>query len=334
MLRRVAPREELMSIAADTNVLGEALQRLARGNRIDLAGLLTDVEVHTQIENTKVIFHFHCLKLDGNGRPRIRDLVQAVCDNVLDFAIPRSAINTAKAKMNASGSTAEIMRLGREARSLFTDLTQSGEGGELLLFVMAEQLLQLPQLICKMSLKTNSRMHVHGADGLHAGVDPLSGKLLLYWGESKIYEVASDAIRECLASLAPMIKTQASTRDLQLLQRFADVDNPEMEEALKRFLDPRTEISTSLEFRGLCLVGFDCEHYPTDAGVGTLTEVVEAMKTLPPELKKQICKRIREEKLEPFGLHFLCVPFPSSEDFRKKMREELLNVYGVVDGSA
>lgn len=233
-----------MPAITDTTVLEEAFQRLARGVKDDLSGLLTDVEVHVKIENTRVTLHLHCLRLDGNGHPRVRDLVRAICENILDFAIPRSDINAARKKMDADGSTTAMVRLMNEARSLFTDLTQTGEGGELLLFVMAEQILQLPQLICKMSLKTNTRMHVHGADGLHAGVDADTRKLVLYWGESKIYEGASDAIRECLASLAPLLRSgevgaDPADRDLQLLQRFADLDDPELEAALKRFLDPR-----------------------------------------------------------------------------------------------
>jgi hypothetical protein len=328
-----------MSTTTDTTALEEALQHLARGQREDLGGLLVDVEVHFKIEKTKVVFHLHCLRLDGNGRPRVRDLVRAICENVLDFAIPRSEISAARAKMEATGSSAALVRLVVEARQLFTDLTQTGEGGELLLFVMAEQILGLPQLICKMSLKTNTRMHVHGADGLHAGVDPDTKKLVLYWGESKIYQEASDAIRECLASLAPMLKSPGNAsgpadRDLQLLQRFADIDDPELERALKRFLDPRTEASTRVEFRGLGLVGFDCAHYPKTAGEVELPALIEAMKTLLAGLKKQIGKRVLEEMLEPFGMHFFCVPFPSTQDFTRRLRIELGITDGDTDGAS
>jgi hypothetical protein len=318
----------MSTLATDTTLLIEAIQGLARGQKEDLNGLVTDVEVYAKIAKTSVVFHLHCLRLDGNGRPRVRDLVRAICYHVLDFAIPRSDINAARAKLDTSGSTAGFVRLHNEAKSLFTDLTQSGEGGELLLFVMAEQFLGLPQLICKMSLKTNTRMHVHGADGIHAGVDAQTKKLILYWGESKIYESSTDAIRECLASLGPMLKGDSSgstpaDRDLQLLQRFVDIDDPDLEEALKRFLDPRCDESASLEFRGLCLVGFDCEHYPSDAGNMQLSGLVEAMKSLLPALKERIGKRIEAEALEPFGIHFICIPFPSAEDFRKRLRSEL-----------
>jgi hypothetical protein len=49
-----------------------------------------------------------------------------------------------------------------------------------------------------MDLKTDTRLHYHGADGVYAGVTP-EGLLKLYWGESKIYKDAGAAIRDCLA---------------------------------------------------------------------------------------------------------------------------------------
>ncbi|WP_223252149.1 Hachiman antiphage defense system protein HamA [Paracoccus mutanolyticus] len=47
---------------------------------------------------------------------------------------------------------------------MFTDLKSSGEGGELLLYLLTERFLGLPQILCKMSLKTSA--HYHGADGV------------------------------------------------------------------------------------------------------------------------------------------------------------------------
>jgi hypothetical protein len=34
--------------------------------------------------------------------------------------------------------------------------------------------------------KPNSEVHVHGIDGIHVGIDEATGKLALYWGESKL----------------------------------------------------------------------------------------------------------------------------------------------------
>jgi hypothetical protein len=45
-----------MSTVTDTSLLAEASDRLARGEREDLAAVLTDVEVHAQIEGTNPLY--------------------------------------------------------------------------------------------------------------------------------------------------------------------------------------------------------------------------------------------------------------------------------------
>jgi hypothetical protein len=311
----------------DIGPIGEALLRRARGTSHELTALLHDVEVHANIEETRVTFHCHCLKFDGNKRARIDDLVAAVSDHLLDFAVPRSAIAEAHEALNANGSTAPLMRLRDQAAGLFTDLANTGEGGELLLYVLAESVLRLPQLLCKMGLKTNSRMHVHGADGLHAGVDPNSGHLLLYWGESKLYQNVTDAIRECFASIAPMLKSTGESgqgeRDMQLLGRHADLADDALTDAIKMYLDPRDEHFNKLEFCGLCLVGFDSAAYPPPNQPGNHDDLLSAIVSQIPQLKTSISKRLHEEELISFAFHVICVPFPSVGDFRSKLLKQM-----------
>lgn len=314
--------------------LAEALMALARGERADLAALLHDVEVHTVVDGTRVTCHCHSVALDGMGRPRVEDLAAMLRWKATEFAIPRSRIAEAWRHSQRTGSLIRLHQLYDQALTLFTDIENSGEGGELLLFVLGETLLRLPQIMCKMSLKTNTRMHIHGADGVHAGVDPESGRLALYWGESKIYGDAASAIRECLASLKPMLVETGpgatSAVDLQLLQRGADLDDPLLEAAIKEFLDPLNPAYNQLEIRGLCLVGFDSDAYP--AGVGRMQqgELVAAITAQLPRWKEQIANRVRAEQIEGFALHMMCVPFPAAEAFRRLMRESL----GVVSAAA
>jgi len=313
-----------VSSTTSSEPLAEALARLARGAATDLSALLHDVERHVIVDGTNITAHCHCLTLDGNGRPRIEDLVEAVAEHVLDYAIPRSEYRAAREEAERTGSSHKVVRLHTKARNLFTDLIQSGEGGELLLFALAEKLLQLPQLICKMSLKTNTRMHIHGADGLHAGVDEQTGKLLLYWGESKIFGDVTNAVRDCLKSLAPMLQNNdASKRDLQLLQRHLDVDNEDLENALKKFLNPDDPAFNSLEFRGLCLVGFDCDAYPKGPSRTEHKAVVSAITATLPAWKQHVARRVTEERIDAFSMHFLFVPFPSADEFRKLFRKHL-----------
>ena len=176
---------------------------------IDLTSALTGnpeaLEVHLELVERDVIIdghqtriHCHCLTVDGNGRVQPQRLAEFMRNAIADYAIPRSKLAQAKARDAKYNSTEAVAGMLEEARRTFTDLAKTGEGGEMLLFLLAERFLQLPQILCKMDLKTDTRMHYHGADGVYAGITD-DGLLKLYWGESKVYKSAPAAIADCLA---------------------------------------------------------------------------------------------------------------------------------------
>src|SRR3954471_5323543 len=188
-----------------------------------------------------VKIHCHCLAVDGNGRIQLRRLAEFMRNAAADYALPRSKVGEAKARDAKFNSTEAVAELVERAKRSFTDLAKTGEGGEMLLFMLAERFLKLPQILCKMDLKTDDRLHYHGADGVYAGVTP-EGVLKLYWGESKIYEAAGDAIRACLDSLAPYLmepehEGAERERDLLLLSDKADLSDPTLAAALRKYFD-------------------------------------------------------------------------------------------------
>src|SRR5690606_18879537 len=150
-----------------------------------------------------------------------KPLAEHLRNRIIDYAIPRASFEKAVQEIVETGSGARMIASHDQARNLFTDLTQSGEGGALLLFAMAESIFKLTQIICKMTLKTSSLMHFHGADGVYAE-GRTDGGLDIYWGESKIYGECSAAIRDCFSSLAPFLiepdgSDSAKERDILLI---------------------------------------------------------------------------------------------------------------------
>jgi hypothetical protein len=210
--------------------------------------------------------------------------------------------------------------LHERAKRLFTHLAKSGEGGELLLFAMAEALFDLSQIICKMTLKTSTSMHYHGADGVYAEARS-DGGLNLYWGESKIYNDPAAAIRSCLESLAPFLREPegedaARDQDLLLINEFANFTDARVVAALKRFLDKNDEVSLTLRHCGFALAAFDCHSYPGDEVEAKADELAAAISK---QLKAWVAaadSRVCHEKLERFDIHFICVPLPSADAFR------------------
>jgi len=150
----------------------------------------------------------------------------------------------------------------------------------------------------------------------------------LYWGESKLYADASSAIRECFASLAPFLlddggSMAAQERDLQLMRDGIDLDDSALEDALKQYLDPDNVKFKQFEYRGLCLVGFDSDFYPTAPNSPEANQLKKKIETTFENCKSQIQKRVTSERIHSFEIELFCVPFPSVNDFRKAFRTEL-----------
>lgn len=281
---------------------------------------LTLVERDVSIDGHLVKIHCHCLSVDGNGRVQPHRLAEFMRNAVVDYAIPRSKLADAKARDNRFNSTEAVAELVERAKRSFTDLAKTGEGGEMLLFLLAERFLKLPQILCKMDLKTDTRMHYHGADGVYAGVTP-EGKLKLYWGESKVYENATAAIRECLNSLAPFLTEPENEeaereRDLMLLSDKADLSNPALTDAIRKYFDKSSVMSKRVQYCGVALVGFDAPFYPKESAKAVAEEVVKASRTELAGWSNSIGARLKLEKLDQTEIEVFCIPLPSADGFR------------------
>lgn len=329
--RSVAILDE-QSVAEQYPDLYASLIPLLRTKADGLDAYLEMVACNIVILSTHAQAHCYFIALDGNRRPRVKDFAKFIGTKITDFAIPRLEISRALNEALRNRSTAPIDLLNAKARKLFTKLPKSGEGGEVLLSILAETLLRLPQLFTKMVLKTSAEMHVHGSDGIHVGVNDQNGNLAIYWGESKLYKNAGEAVSQCFSSLAPFLldaggSGAAQERDLQLMRDGLSLDDPKLLVALKRYLNPDDPMFKRLEFRGLCLLGFDSGSYPTRPNSKEAHQIKAEIEIAFEKNKIQILNRVTKEQIESFVIEIFCLPFPSVDDFRKAFRAELgLNV--------
>jgi hypothetical protein len=298
------------------------------GDPEELGVYLSVIDRDVTIEGRRVSVHCHCLNVDANGKVKINRLTEFMRNVAADYAIPKSKLAEARERDFLYRSTSAVSELNQRARKVFTDLAKTGEGGEMLLFLLAERFLGLPLVLCKMDLKTDSRVHFHGADGVYSSITP-EGLLKLYWGESKLYAEASTAIRECLRSLAPFLieddSAEASReRDLLLLSDRADLGDERVSTAFKRYFDKTLPLSNRVQYCGIALVGFNASFYPGEDASAAAEEILRSAKEGLGDWVRAVGLRLDEEKLNSFDVHFMCVPFPSVEHFR----EAFLNAMG------
>lgn len=302
------------------------LRAKARGSEEDFSGFLTSIRHDGLVTDTQCTAHTHFISLGPTGIPRTRDLVLYLASKIVDFAIPRDELQKAHQHFAETGSARLFGRLTQEAKSLFTDSSSSGELGELLLFCLAEAVLKLPRLLCKMPLKTNSRVHVHGSDAIHVGVE--EGRLSLYWGESKLHTKFSDAARYAIRDLGKLLtyserEPNLFRRDLLLIQRHIDVDQENLASILLDHLNPDGSKFIDINYCGLALIGFDYEKYPAEHLLLRNDDFSKIVEEETRSWRRSIGRRVVDEALCRFSIHAFCVPFPSISEFKSLFNKEL-----------
>lgn len=305
------------------------INNLIRGKDNELDAYLNDVEINIKVPDTEAICHCYHVHLDGNGNNRVTDFIEFIARKVVDYAIPRSEFEKAKEYLNNYNSDSELAKLRIKAELLFTDLSKTGEGGEILLYIMVQTCLKIPQLLCKMPLKTSTSMHYHGVDGIHAEYDQEKDLLALYWGESKMYGDIKSGIEACFKSLKEyLIHENSSTapqeRDLQLAKDNLDLNDEQLENAIVEYFDKDSPKFRKLQYRGVCLVGYDSLHYPTEPNKMASNDIKELIVKELDGYKKLLSTSIGSYKfLNSFKIHVFLIPFPSVETFRSAFLKAL-----------
>jgi hypothetical protein len=303
--------------------LEKALADLARNVERPLEAYMLSVEEPALLADTQATCRCHFIAFDGNKQPMVKELIGWLVAQAVDYCIPRSRIKEAEAAMVRTKSTQPMVELVAEAHGLFTKLKTSGEGGEMLLYLLLELTLGLPQLLCKMPLKSDEEMHVHGADGVHGKLLP-DGTLALYWGESKLYASANAAIDACLKGLAPFLKDPGgkdAKRDIYLLRDHLDLNDPNLTAALKRYFTAGTTEKAKVQVRGAALVGSSLEDYSYPLGENK--SATDVAKTLVDKWRDRVTLKIDEHELAEFELEIFFVPFPDVQTFRNELRTQL-----------
>ena len=315
------------------NWVENSLNELLSNSPADLSSRLESMCHEVSIQNTKSIGYCHCLKLDGNGNVRWKDLCEFVAHKIVDYSIPKKEIDAAKAHMTRTSSTAKILELTTKAKQLFTDLKNTGEGGEMLLYILAQEILNIPQLISKMSLKTSGQVHYHGVDGIHVKFDTAEQRLNLYWGESKMYQDLNKGLTACFDSIKGFMLdsigyASRGERDLQLVTSHLaeNINDEDLENLIVRYFDKDDDLSNKLVYKGVCFIGFDFDKYPQDPNQMDLADLKAEIHLRLNDWMNSISTKIcAHDKLELYEIHVFIIPFPSVENFRDHFIQMVTN---------
>lgn len=313
--------------------LEEFIASLAKGHG-DLGVRIRTATHSAKSKNSRVTLHAHYPAF-REGKPTIGELVDMLNLKLVPFCLSRKHIRQAQQEWNTlphSKIQERAVRLHQQALDLFKRANKStnrnGEFGELIVYLLIEAILEAPQFVAKMSLKTNSQMPVHGSDGIHIRYDSSSGKLSLYWGESKCYSAVRTAIQRAVQSVAENLEHEKMSHELFLVEQYFDLSDfpDEFREPILSFLDPyhnnynkRTDVS-------VILVAFDFAAFSAVSGLDPdkaegqfLVQLNIALQQCAGWLDAALARRkVKNHTIEVFFL-----PVPSVDELRTLFQDRI-----------
>ena len=205
---------------------------------------------------------------------------------------------------------------------------RNGEFGELITYLLIESVLKAPQFVAKMSLKTSSQMPIHGSDGIHLSYDSNSGKLSLYWGESKCHASVQHAIVKAVKSIADNLEHKKMTRELYLVEQYFDLNGfPEdFREAILSFLDPFDEKYNLRVDVSVMFIAFDFEAFAALSDIDLDDIEIEFSTQLQTALEHYVVKMdklIDKHKIKKHSIEIFFLPVPSVDEIRTLFQQRI-----------
>ena len=201
---------------------------LAEGHN-DLSARIRILTHSVKSTDDRVKLHGHFLAF-REGQPTVAEFVEILSCKLVSFCLHRKYINKIQSSWQTlpPGKIQEsATRLHHRALELFKrankNTNRNGEFGELIAYLLIESVLKAPQFVAKMSLKTNSQMPAHGSDGIHLGYSDQTGKLSLYWEESKCYSSVYSAIDKAAESIAENLEHDKLAHEIFLVEQYFDL---------------------------------------------------------------------------------------------------------------
>jgi hypothetical protein len=298
-----------------------------------------DHTIETECNGLTLRLHYPAFR---QRKPMVSELIDAVSMHIVNFCLPRKHVTDVHDLYGKVGSEEFVQRfeaLRQEAFDLFKRAhlatNRNGEAGELILYLLTEWLLGAPQIIAKMSLKTNTEMPVHGADGVHVRYCPTTTRLYVYWGEAKLYQGIGDAITEAAKSIAESLKDEKVKHEISLVKRYLDLsglpDPAKM--AMLSMLDPFGTGYANRHDVISCLIAFDFEAFAAaQASEGDAEKEFRKLALAKlEEVASKITTALKDKGMAHQPVEMFIIPVPSVARLRELFQDKIGWKYPVAE---
>lgn len=191
----------------------------------------------------------------------------------------------------------------------------NGEGGEMILYALLEEVVGAPKILSKMEIKTNNKMPVFGADGLHL-LRVRDDEYQLVFGESKMHGDLGGAISKAFESMSS-VKDTSFRDDTSLVssQLMKEAVNDEQLKALEAILIPEPGATQRIKLVNSfgVLVTFDLDVDDFDLSLHDDDQIETEFRSRAQNAVQaktdNIQKQIRKYQLGATNFHIFAIPF-------------------------
>jgi hypothetical protein len=260
----------------------------------------------------------HYILHDATGEPKVKKVAQAIVNYITQYSF--------SLKRREGLSELQRNETFRQARQLFRDTPDSGQAGELLVYLFIEAILGAPQILKKMPITTNPKDERKGSDGVHMRWNQGEELLEIIFAEAKIWASFSAALTDAFKSMDTFHSSRVKEHELNLFSNFFSELSEDLKKRVISYLDG-PDLLHSREIHA-CLIGYNWKEYEALNQVETRAALVKefdaryrawAEATMVPALTKQL----KQFKHNHLAFEFFFIPFPDVATFRKHFNEEL-----------
>ena len=300
--------------------IGEALSlsRYLEVAREKYDACLARIDQPLQLADVDATVRFKYVKFDSNGRPKFSDLAECLVDHITQYCLSAQ-------RRKRAATEADRNRLNREARNLFTRAPTGGEAGELLLYFLMETVLQAPQMVAKMELKTSSKMELHGSDGIHMRWNEADKLLDVYFGEAKLHESVSSALDSAFRSITEFHQNDLAKRELSIVTSHYKWADNRTKELVLRYIDRQDPVG-DCRLNHSCLIGYDWKEYQRLDGEDRhvfIDEFTTIYRSDTPRLIELLKRRFQNFTFRQFHFEVFVLPFRGVQEFRDAFNKVL-----------
>lgn len=254
---------------------------------------------------------YHHLRFDANGQPKFADLAEVLADHIIEYCFSAR-------RRGSPRKPHEHARLAREGRAYLRKMTTSGEAGEMLLYLLLEAVLQAPQMVAKMELKTNPKLEGNGSDGIHMKWHDTDDVLDVYFGEAKLEQTIYAALDSMIESINKFHADGLQEHEFGLVTSHYKHACAKTRKAVLDYLDRKVP-GKDCRINHACLVGYDWEKYKELQQTPANQIHAEFGKHYSadlPRIQKLISTRFVNFSHHHLRFEIFFLPFPTVQSFR------------------